>query len=54
MGWKDSGLADTLRRAGAAKRVEKLAPKEALGLVQELEKFAAKLSIRGQIKRERT
>ncbi len=54
LGWKDSGLAATLRRAGAAKRVEKLPPKEALGLVQELEKFAAKLSIRGQIKRERT
>jgi hypothetical protein len=51
LGWKDSGLANTLRRAGAAKRVEKLPPREALGLVQELERFAARLSVRRQINR---
>lgn len=54
LGWKDSGLADTLRRAGAAVRVVKLLPEEGLNLVQELENFGARLKIRGQIHREKT
>ncbi len=54
LGWKDSGLANTLLRAGAAKRVQKLPPREALKLVQELEEFAGKLSIRAQINRGKT
>ncbi len=49
LGWKDSGLAGTLTRAGAAGRVQKLAPSEALKLVRELEQFASRLDIRGQI-----
>ncbi len=54
LGWKDLGLANTLRRAGAAKRVEQLPPREALKLVQELEEFAGKLRIRAQINRGKT
>jgi hypothetical protein len=54
LGWGGSGLPDALRRAGAARRVEKLAPREALKLVQELEEFAAKLNIGGQVPRGKT
>ena len=51
LGWKDSGLGDTLRRAGAATHESKLRSRDALKMVQELEKFAEKLSVRAQIQR---
>jgi Domain of unknown function (DUF4350) len=51
LGWKDAGLGGALGRAAAARREDKLPPREALGIVQELEKFAAKLDIRSQINR---
>jgi hypothetical protein len=51
LGWKDSGLGDALRRAGAATHESKLRSRDALKMVQELEKFAEKLSVRAQIQR---
>jgi hypothetical protein len=54
LGWKHSGLAETLHRAAAGTRAPKLAPREALKLVQELEEFGTKLSVRRQIQGEKT
>jgi hypothetical protein len=51
LGWKDSGLGELLRRAGAARREERFRSGDALKIVQELEKFAEKLSVRAQIHR---
>ncbi|HEY2120251.1 MAG TPA: DUF4350 domain-containing protein [Candidatus Acidoferrum sp.] len=49
--WKESGLGELLRRAAAARREEKFRSGDALKIVQELEKFAEKLSVRAQIHR---
>jgi len=54
LGWKDSGLGESLRRADVARREAKLPSREALQIVQKLEEFAAKLDIRAQFRREKT
>jgi hypothetical protein len=51
LGWKDSGLGEALRRAGTAAHQTKLGSRDALKMVQELAKFAEKLSVRAQIQR---
>ena len=52
LGWKNSGLGETLSEAAAASRRAKLSSKDALELVQRLEEFTAKLDLRTQIRRE--
>jgi len=54
LGWKDSGLANLLGRAEASSRMEKLSPRHALDLVQNLERHAARLSVRPGIRWEKT
>jgi hypothetical protein len=54
LGWKDSGLSDALRRAGAAAHETKLRSGDALKTVQELEQYVEKLSVRAQIQRGKT
>jgi hypothetical protein len=46
LGWRDSGLGILLRRADMARREEKFSSREALKIVQKLEQFATKLSVR--------
>jgi hypothetical protein len=46
LGWKDSGLDRLLHRARAATLDEKFSGREALTIVQELERFAGKLTVR--------
>ncbi len=46
LGWKDSGLDTLLRRARAATLDEKFSGREALAIVQELERLAGKLTVR--------
>jgi Domain of unknown function (DUF4350) len=53
LGWKDSGLAETLSEAAAAAHHTKFSPKAALALVQRLEEFTARLDLRRQIRREK-
>jgi hypothetical protein len=53
MGWKDSGLAGLLHRAAAATLVTKLSPREALDLVQKLERQGERLSVRAQFRQEK-
>lgn len=45
LGWKDSGLDTLLRRARAATHDERFSGREALTIVQELERFAEKLAV---------
>jgi len=54
LGWKDSGLAQTLARAHAAMRAPQVRPSEALEIVRDLENFSAKLDLRSQFRREKT
>ncbi len=54
MGWKNSGLGETLREADAASRDSTVSPREGLQMVQKLEEFTARLDVRSQIHRERT
>jgi len=54
MGWKNSGLGETLRQADAAACDSTVSPREALQLVKKLEEFAARLDVRTQIHRERS
>ncbi len=54
LGWRSSGLGELFRQADSSSRMVKLPPREALRLVQELERHAANLSIRAQLRRERT
>jgi hypothetical protein len=54
LGWKNQGLGLLLSRAEVATRVTKLAPREGLDLVQQLERQSAKLDIRRQSRREKT
>jgi len=49
LGWKNSGLAVLLRRAEAAKGAAKFSSHEGLEIVQELEQFAGRLSVRSKI-----
>lgn len=53
LGWKNSGLGETLSEAAIASRRARLSPKEGLGLVQRLEEFTARLDLRTQIRREK-
>jgi len=54
LGWKKSGLAESLQTAETAAHAPKLPSREALELVQKLEQFAAKLHVRAQFQRENT
>jgi len=54
LGWKNQRLGLLLSRAEVATRVTKLAPREGLDLVQQLERQSAKLDIRRQSRREKT
>ncbi len=54
LGWSGSELGDSLHRAEMASRNAKLRSREALELVQNLEKFAARLNVRAQFQREKT
>lgn len=52
LGWKGPGVGELLRRADAASRDSTLKPREALALVQELERYAARLDVRASISKE--
>jgi hypothetical protein len=54
LGWKESGLGESLRRAEIAGQEKKLPSREALEIVQSLEKFRARLNVRVQFHREKT
>lgn len=54
LGWKEAGISDLLRQAAESSRVPKLPRREALDLVQKLEKNAAKLAVRPFTRKERT
>ncbi len=53
LGWKNQGITDLLQRAEACSRMDKLSPREALGLVQKLEQQTARLSPRAPSGREK-
>jgi len=53
LGWKETGMVDLLQRAANASHVEKLPRNEALDLVQKLERYAARLTIRPAIRKEK-
>lgn len=53
LGWKDAKFAGLLQRAEVSSRMVKLKSGEALGLVQELERYAAMLDVRAQFRREK-
>jgi len=53
LGYKESGLAETLAQGEAVSRAGRISSQEALAVVQELEKWTAKLDIRSQIRRHK-
>jgi hypothetical protein len=53
LGWKDQGITELLQRAESSSRLPKLPPREALDLVQKLERFAGLLSLRAPYRLER-
>jgi hypothetical protein len=53
LGWKEAGIGDLLQRAADASRVEKLPRREALDLVQKLERNAVRLVVRPPIRKEK-
>jgi Domain of unknown function (DUF4350) len=53
LGWKDPGLADLMRRAEASSHFEKLRPRVALEIIQNLDLFADKLNVRAQFHQEK-
>ena len=53
LGWKDSGLAELLRRAETSSSMPKLKPREALEIVRQLEQQAARLDVRAQYRQEK-
>jgi hypothetical protein len=53
LGWKNQGITDLFQRAEACSRMDKLSPREALGLVQKLEQLTARLSLRAPSSREK-
>lgn len=53
LGWKESGIGDLLQRAANASHAGKLSRNEALDLVQNLERNAARLKIRPKIRKEK-
>jgi hypothetical protein len=52
LGWKETGLKTTLARAAVASRSPKAAPEEALGLIQELERYEEMLGPKKTIAKE--
>ncbi len=54
LGWKEAGISDLLGRAANASRLAKLPRREALDLVQKLERHAAKLVVRPSNRKERS
>lgn len=52
LGWKDFQLEDLLRRAANAATDAKLSPRDALGLVRDLERCSNKLEVRALIRQE--
>lgn len=53
LGWKDQGVTELLQRAESASRLPKLSPREAMNLVQKLERFTGLLSLRAPYRLER-
>jgi hypothetical protein len=54
LGWKETSLKHTLARALVASRARKVEPEEALGLVQELERFEEQLGLKKKIAKEKS
>jgi hypothetical protein len=54
LGWKETSLKQTLARALVASRARKVEPKEALGLVQELERYEEQLGLKKKIAKEKS
>jgi hypothetical protein len=54
LGWKETGLKQTLARALVASRDRKVEPEEALGLVQELEQYEEQLGLKKKIAKEKS
>jgi hypothetical protein len=54
LGWKETGLKQTLARALVASRARKVEPEEALGLVQELERYEEQLGLKKKIAKEKS
>lgn len=53
LAWQEADLDELFRRAEMSIRQEKLRPREALDLVRELERYAAKLDVRTQFLKEK-
>ncbi|MGB2623094.1 MAG: DUF4350 domain-containing protein [Candidatus Acidiferrum sp.] len=53
LGWKDEGAGELLRRAAASKFVPKFSQRDALELVQSLERFTNRLTVRSRIRKEK-
>jgi len=53
LGWDSSEFAELMRKSEAASLAEKVAPREALNLVQKLWQFAARLEVRSRTKTEK-
>jgi Domain of unknown function (DUF4350) len=54
LGWKDFSVENVLGRANVASRIAKLKPREALDLVQDLERHAQKLEVHPRLSQEKT
>jgi hypothetical protein len=54
LGWKETRLKQTLARALVASRARKVEPEEALGLVQELERYEELLGLKKKIAKEKS
>jgi len=54
LGWKNSGLGLLMSRSEVAMREKKLPPSEALSLVQQLEEYSGRLTIRNPLRREKS
>jgi Domain of unknown function (DUF4350) len=54
LGWKETGLKTTLARALVASRAHKVPAEEALGLVQELEKYEEQLGLKKKNAKEKS
>lgn len=52
LGWKETGLKQTLARALVASRARKIEPEEALGLVQQLERYEKQLGLKKKVAKE--
>jgi hypothetical protein len=54
LGWKKSGLKTTMARALVASRAQKVAPAEALGLIEELERYEEQLGLKKKTAKEKS